>query len=361
MEYTQERIATLHDLTGHTPDAPTERAAVVVPMTDREFAGLAPEKTLATLEEIDPARVIVPLRAPASRVSSFCEWLSAFDLSLTPLWCNAPEVETLLTEHGINGNTGKGRDVWLALGLAAREELIVLHDADVKSYDSSHVPRLLSPLTEFEFSKGYYARVENNRLYGRLFRLFFTPLVEAVREGHDDAILDYLGAFRYALSGEMGFRSALAREIRLEPAWGLETGLLGETFSHAGFEGTVQVDLGVHEHDHRAVGGESGLIGMSEHVANALWRLLADRGISPDFETLPEEYRETADRFVRSYAADAAFNGLDYEPETERAQVDSYVESIRPTEGDERLPTWTETNLSPDAVAAASERAFEGS
>ena len=47
MEYGQERIATLHDLTGHVPDAPTERAAVVVPMTDREYAGLAAERVLS--------------------------------------------------------------------------------------------------------------------------------------------------------------------------------------------------------------------------------------------------------------------------------------------------------------------------
>lgn len=359
MEYTQERIATLHDLTGNVPDAPVDNAAVVVPMTDREFAGLAPERTLKTLEEIDPARVIVPLRVPASRISAFCEWLSSFDLSLTLLWCNAPTVESLLSEHGIGGDAGKGRDVWLALGLAAREEFVVLHDADVTSYDASHVPQLLAPLTEFEFSKGYYARVENDRLYGRLFRLFFTPLVEALGENYDDALLEYLGAFRYALAGEMGFQSELAREIRLEPAWGLETGLLGEFFTHSGFEETAQVDLGVHEHDHRAVGGGSGLIGMSEHVANALWRVLADQGISPRFETLPEQYRKTADRFIRGYEADAAFNGLHYDAEEERAQVDSYAEAIRPTEEDERLPAWTETHFSPEAVLNASERALE--
>lgn len=360
MEYVQERIATLHDLTGHTPAAPTDRAAVVVPMTDREFASLAAEHTLKTLETVLPARVIVPLRTHPSRVSAFQEWVSGFDLPLTLLWCNAPAVDELLSEHGITGEAGKGRDVWLGLGVATTEEFLVLHDADVKNYDASHIPRLLSPLSEFDFSKGYYARVENDHLYGRLFRLFFAPLVESLRERHDDAILDYLGAFRYALSGEMGFRADLARRVRLEPAWGLETGLLGETFSRTGFEDTAQVDLGVHEHDHRAVGGEAGLVSMSEHVAKALFRVLTDAGVSPDFETLPENYREVADRFIRAYGTDATFNGLSYDEEAERAQVDSYAEAIVPTERDERLPAWTETSLSPEAVTDASEHALDG-
>lgn len=359
MEYVQERIATLHDLTDPTPAAPTDRAAVVVPMTDREFAGLAPERTLETLETVEPARVIVPLRAPAPRVEAFAAWLSGFDLDLTLVWCNAPAVEDLLAEHGIEGPAGKGRDVWLGLGLAAREEYVALHDADVRNYDTAHVPRLLAPLDEFEFSKGYYARVENSRLYGRLFRLFFAPLVAALSERHSHAIVEYLGAFRYALSGEMGVTSSVARSVRPEPVWGLETGLLGEAFSVAGFPGTVQVDLGVHEHDHRAVRGETGLVGMSEHVASALFRLLEDEGICPDFATLPERYREVAGRFVRGYAADAAFNRLEYDREAERAQIDGYAEAIQPVGNDRRLPAWVDTDLAPEDVASASGRALD--
>ncbi len=359
MEYVQERIATLHDLTGRTPDAPVDRAAVVVPMTAREFAGLAPERTLAALEDVDPARVIVPLRSPAERVGEFRRWLAGFDLDCTVLWCNAPGVEALLADHGLDGGFGKGRDVWLGLGVAAREQFVVLHDADVRSYDSTHVPRLLAPLSEFGFSKGYYARVENGRLYGRLFRLFFAPLVAALRERHDAPVLEYLGAFRYALAGEMGFTSTIARGLRLQPSWGLETGVLGETFRSLGFDGTVQVDLGVHEHDHRAVSGESGLADMSRHVARALFRVLDEERLTPDFGTLPERYRAVAERFIGGYAADAAFNGLEYDREDERTQVDSYAEAISPVAGESRLPAWREASLAPEAVVDASDRALE--
>lgn len=363
MEYVQEQVATLHDLTGHTPDAPVERAAVVVPMTDREYAANAPERTLSILEGVSPARVIVPLRAPPESVPDFESWLSGFDLDLRLLWCNAPEVEELLAAHGIHGEAGKGRDVWLALGLAAREEFVAVHDADVASYDASQVPRLLAPLAfdnEFAFSKGYYARVEGGRLYGRLFRLLYEPLVATLADRHSHPLLDYLGAFRYALAGEMGFRADLARELRLQPAWGLETGLLGEAFTLAGFEGSVQVDLGVHEHDHRAVSGPGGLAGMSEHVAGALFRALAERGIEPEFGTLPERYRERAARFVDAYAADAAFNGLDFDSGAERAQVDAYAEAIAPPRGDDRLPAWADIDLEPETVVNASTRSIDG-
>jgi len=52
MEYVQERVATLHDFTDPVPDAPVERAAVVVPMTEREHASLAAERVLSALEAV---------------------------------------------------------------------------------------------------------------------------------------------------------------------------------------------------------------------------------------------------------------------------------------------------------------------
>ncbi|WP_336362760.1 glycosyltransferase family protein [Halalkalicoccus salilacus] len=361
MEYVQERIATLHDLTDPTPEAPTDRATVVVPMTDREYAGLAPERTLTALERVDPARVIVPLRTSEERVGAFADWLSEFDLRLTVLWCNAPAVERLLADHGLDGESGKGRDVWLGLGLAAeRGEFVVVHDADARTYGPSHVPRLLAPLDGgFEFTKGYYARVEDGQLYGRLFRLFYEPLIAALSERHDEPILDYLGSFRYALAGEMAATDELARELRVEPAWGLEVGVLGDAFSAAGFSGTAQVDLGAHEHDHRAVSGSAGLAEMSRAVGGALFRVLADEGLTPDFERLPERYREVANRFLRGYAADAAFNGLAYDRENERAQVERYVEAIAPPGPDRRLPAWSDAPIEPDEVAAVSAGAID--
>lgn len=84
MEYVQERVTTLHALTDHRPDAPTGRAAVVVPMTEREYGTLAADRVLTALESVDPARVVVPLRAPAERVGPFADWLDGFDVDVEP-------------------------------------------------------------------------------------------------------------------------------------------------------------------------------------------------------------------------------------------------------------------------------------
>lgn len=356
MEYVQERVTTLHDFADPVPDVPTDRACVVVPMTEREYASLAAEGVLRTLERLSPARVVVALRADADRVGDVVDWLDGFSLPVDVVWCDGPQVHDLLDANGLDGTRGKGRDVWLALGaaLATDAEYVVVHDADATNYSERHVARLLFPLARgFAFSKGYYARVEDRRLYGRLFRLFYTPLVRALAARHDAPVLDYLDAFRYALAGEFAATTDLAATLRVQRGWGLEVGTLGDAFAHAGFEGTAQVDLGFHEHDHRAVSGPSGLGTMSEEVGDALFHALGDAGVDVDFESLSEAYHEATDALVRQYATDAAFNGFDYDTASERQQVEEYASAIRPPETDARLPAWTDAPVSGSEVREA--------
>jgi glucosyl-3-phosphoglycerate synthase len=355
MEYVQERVTTLHDLTGVDPDAPADRAAVIVPMTEREFAGLAAERVLTELERVDPGQVVVPLRASADRVPAFESWVAEFDLPVRLVWCDGPRVESLLDEHGLDGGRGKGRDVWLALGRALESEYVVVHDADTRSYDRTYVPRLLFPLDRgYEFSKGYYARVENDRLYGRLFRLFVVPLVRALDDAHDAAVLSYLDAFRYALAGEFAATAELAARMRFHRSWGLELGTLGEAFAHVGADGSAQVDLGTYEHDHRAVGGPTGLGEMSESVATALFRVVEEEGLAPDYGDLREQYRSVARTLVRAYEADAAFNDLSFDRSEELEQVTAYADAIEAPGEDTRLPAWQDAPLDPDTVMEAS-------
>jgi glucosyl-3-phosphoglycerate synthase len=358
MEYVQERVATCHDLADPTPDAPTDRAVVVVPMTEREYAGLAAERVLSELERVGPGRVVVPLQAPPDRVGPFAEWLHEFDLELTVLWCDGDRVASLLDDAGLAGDGGKGRDVWLGLGvaLAGDEEYVVVHDADTKTYSEADVARLLYPLGRgYDFSKGFYARVENGRLYGRLFRLFYAPLVRALADAHDAPVVDYLESFRYALAGEFAATADLVSRFRIQRSWGLEVGTLGEAFDYAGFERSAQVDLGSYEHDHRAVGGPTGLSTMSESVGGALLRAVEDHGVAPDYDDLPTRYCETAASLVRSYATDAGFNGLAYDRSDELEQVDRYAGAVEPPGPDERLPAWGDAPLDPESVRAAAE------
>ncbi|AHF98750.1 glycosyl transferase family 2 [Halostagnicola larsenii XH-48] len=361
MEYVQERIATLHEF-GSTPrvgdvEAALAETAVVVPMTARELESPAAERVLSELEVVDPAAVFVPVRASADRIGAVRTWLESFDLTLTVLWCSAPAVEELLATVGLDNGFGKGRDVWLALGPAAQAcEYVVVHDADARSYNGDHVARLLAPLTDgFEFTKGYYARVEDDTLYGRLFRLFYEPLVRAIARRHDEPIVAYLDSFRYALAGEFAASAALINRLRAPRAWGLEVGTLGDAFEYAGFEGTAQVDLGRHEHDHRSVTGDAGLERMSREVAAELLRVFEERGVDPAYRTLPHRYVESGRRLIAQYEADARFNDLSYDADAERDQLERYAEAIESPGPDRRLPRWVDASIDQSAVLEAAQ------
>lgn len=357
MDYTQERVTTLHDFGGADPDAPVADTVVVVPMTEREYTALATEAVLGELERLQPKRVVVPLRAPAERAPAFAAWLDGFDLPLDVLWCTGPRVADRLADAGLGGDRGKGRDIWLALGYAADlADYVVVHDADTTTYEARDVRKLLFPLTRgFDFSKGYYARVENARLYGRLCRLFYEPLVAALdAETANAPVVDYLGAFRYALAGECAFTADLAQRVRVRRRWGLEVGLLAEAYHAVGADAVAQVDLGRYEHDHRAVSGPSGLTDMSDGVGAAVLQAVEADGVTVDYDALTETYRDVADRFVRAYATDAAFNGFDHGEHGERDQVDAYADAIAPpSDADTRLPAWTDAPLDADAVVTA--------
>jgi glucosyl-3-phosphoglycerate synthase len=360
MEYIQERIATLHDYGGASPAPAVDSATVVVPITQQEFRSRAARRVFERLEAVDPERVVVALRAERQDVVTVVDWLDSFELSMRVLWCTAPQIEARLDELGLGGDAGKGRDVWLALGVASDSEYVVVHDADATSYDETHVPKLLSPLAaNYEFVKGYYARVENDRLYGRLFRLFYTPLVRALADDHDADILSYLASFRYALAGEFAMTGDVARRLRAPRGWGLEVGTLGDAFDTVGYSGTAQVDLGIHEHDHRSVEGSGGLGQMCAEVGQTLFNVVEDQGVDPDYDELADRYRESATRLVEQYAADAQFNDLAYDPDEERTQIAVYAETIAPPTQDDRLPAWCETQLDPEEIVTLSTAGIE--
>jgi len=98
-----------------------------------------------------------------------------------------------------------------------------------------------------DFSKGYYARVEDGSLYGRLFRLFFRPLVRALAdatERREPGILEYLDAFRYALAGEFATTDLVSR-LRVQRGWGLEVGRSARRSRTPGFAGSARRSIWV--------------------------------------------------------------------------------------------------------------------
>jgi len=349
MDYTQERVATLHDYGGADPPAPLGETTVVVPMTEREFTALAAEGVLERVAAAGPARTLVPLRASAERAPEIADWLRSFDADVDVFWCHGPRVAERLSAAGLNGTRGKGRDIWLAFG-QVETPYVALQDADTASFEAADLRRLCHPLDEgYAFSKAYYARVENDRLYGRLFRLFYAPLIRALGGHTDDELVAFFDAFRYALAGEAAMTRELARELRPQRRWGLEVGTLADAFAEVGFTGSAQVDLGTYVHDHRAVSGPASLTDMSEGVGAAVLGALENHGVDLDYDALRADYREHARELIRGYAADARFNGFDYDADAEREQVESYAPAVAAPGPSDRLPAWSDTSI--DAAA----------
>jgi len=361
MEFVQEAIATCHDFGGADPPADLSRVAVVVPMTAAEAHTETATGVLETVAAQDPARIVVPVRADADAVGPIADWLGAFDAPTDCLWCSAPELADRLAERGIDAPPGKGRDVWLGLGVAAAAaDRVVVHDADVASYSPATLGRLAFPLDhDYDFVKGYYARVERDGLYGRLFRLFVRPLLDAIAARHDAPIVRYLRAFRYTLSGSIATTDAIARQCRPPPGWGLEIAMLGAAFERAGVEATAQVDLGRHVHDHRPVAGEDALEAMASEVWASLVDVLALHGVGVDPASLESEYRQVADRTIDRYALDARFNGLPADRRDERRQVARYADAIANVDRVRRLPAWDRSDLDPETVRAVATRALQ--
>jgi glucosyl-3-phosphoglycerate synthase len=360
VEFVQERVTTLHAFGDTTATGALDDVAVVVPVAGRDRGDAL--RVLASLADRSPARIVVPYRAAPEDTAAIANDLRAIDAPVDPLWCDAPALDRCLTDAGVAPPPEaddaavpvgrKGHDVWLALGVAAAAaDRVAVRDAD--SRVDGGVDRLVAGLAgDREFAKAYYARVED-RLYGRLCRLLYEPLVAAIEGGN--SLVACLNAFRYGLAGEVAMTAELARSIRVEPGFGLEVGMLGEAHRVAGLQALVQVDCGRHRHTHRSVGGEGGLDRMARPVVAALLRCLDDRGIGYDIPRLRDRYREQALALVDAYAADAAFNGLDHDRDGERDQVARYAEAIAAPGPDRRRPPWTETDLSPEAVREAAQ------
>ncbi|WP_235985113.1 hypothetical protein [Acinetobacter baretiae] len=135
------------------------------------------------------------------------------------LWNDGPRLQAIdqkLRGLGLSPNeAGKGRNVWFCMGytLASdRTDCVALHDCDIVTYERGMLARLLYPVAnpqfQYTFCKGFYARVANNKLNGRVCRLLVGPLLRSMQMvyGHSE-YLEYLTSFRYALSGEFAMRT----------------------------------------------------------------------------------------------------------------------------------------------------------
>ncbi len=262
------------------------------------------------------------------------------------VWNNSPGMQKIYSELWTEGlldvSGGKGRNVWMCIGyiLACRDtEVIALHDCDILTYERVLPARLIYPLVdpnmEYEYAKGYYARV-TDRLHGRVTRLFITPLVRALKNivGHLP-YLTYLDSFRYPLAGEFAMKTGLAMVNRIPANWGLEIGLLGEVYRNCTPRRICQVDLSIdYEHKHQELSDEDptkGLLKMSIDIAASLFSNIASEGVSFSegmFRALKVTYQRIAQDTVRLYEDDAAINGLFFDRHNEVKAVETFTKGL---------------------------------
>ena len=238
---------------------------------------------------------------------------------------------------------GKGRNVWYCMGytLASnRTESVALHDCDIVTYERSLLARLIYPVAHprfnYEFCKGYYARVADGKINGRVSRLLVTPLLRALKKNLGEMeYLEYMDSFRYPLAGEFSFRRDVLNDIRIPSDWGLEIGVLSEMYRNYANNRLCQADI-ADDYDHKnqdlsAETGEGGLIKMSFVISKALFRKLATRGVTfntESFRSLKATYYRIALDFVETYHNDAVMNGLSLDIHNEEKAVELFAENI---------------------------------
>lgn len=238
---------------------------------------------------------------------------------------------------------GKGRNVWYCMGYtlaSGKCESVALHDCDIVTYDRSLLARLIYPVAHprfnYEFCKGYYSRVADGRINGRVSRLLVTPLLRALKKTLGDMeYLEYMDSFRYPLAGEFSFRKDVLNDILIPSDWGLEIGVLSEMYRNYANNRLCQADIAdVYDHKHQQLSAdndEAGLSKMSIDIAKALFRKLATRGVTFNTETfrsLKATYYRIALDFVETYHNDALMNGLTLDIHSEEKAVELFAENI---------------------------------
>ena len=357
MDYKQELITTIHDLgcdveklsdrlTELSQNQPT---AVLIPSLYEELERPAIVRIRDQLCQCPFVNNVV-ICLYAQTEAEYIRAVKFFEPLPQPtfvLWENGPRITNILKKLQDLGLDllqfrGKGRAVWLGLGLASlNATAIALHDADITTYDRSYPLKLLYPLLEQEFgiafSKAYYARLgENPRsLHGRVTRLFVTPLITTLMElfGYRD-YLRYLNAYRYPLSGEFALNSDLALTTRIPGNWGLEVGLLAEVYRSVALKRIAQVDLGFFEHKHQTLGNSAneGLQKMCRDILRSVLRTLTETEqvvITIDhIRAMRVKYRRQAQNLARQFFVDARFNHLHYDRHLEEATLERFERVI---------------------------------
>jgi glucosyl-3-phosphoglycerate synthase len=351
-------VATLHRLVTTGPEKLEQELlmnaadwpiALVLPALYSEFEAQAMPGIIEQLKGVRYLKQIVVTMDQASpeQFLRVRKLMSDIPSDVKILWNNGPRIQSLFQklekqEFPIGG-PGKGRACWMAYGYilaTGQSEVIALHDCDIVTYDREMLARLCYPVAnpniDFEFCKGYYARV-SDRMHGRVTRLLVTPLIRSLQRiiGYLPFLV-FLDSFRYPLAGEFAMRADLARVNRIPSDWGLEIGVLAEVYRNCALKRICQSELtDNYEHKHQPLSpGDpgKGLMKMAVDIAKTLFRNLSAEGVvfsAGIFRTLQSTYIRTAEDTITRYHADALIDGLLFDRHEEEVAVETFARSIR--------------------------------
>lgn len=351
-------ITTLHNLSQRPLEeleselkrfSTTRPLGLILPSLYSELQGEALINIVKEIAKVDYLNeIVIGLdRANEDEYRHALEFFKPLNQHYKILWNDGPRLrkidETLKREGLSPMEPGKGRNVWYCMGYtlaSGKAESVALHDCDIVTYDRSLLARLIYPVANpnfnYEFCKGYYARVANGRIHGRVSRLLVTPLIRALMRtiGHSD-YLYFIDSFRYPLSGEFSFRADVMTDIRIPSDWGLEIGVLSEMNRNYANNRLCQADIAdTYDHKHQDLSAEDaaqGLSKMSIDISKALFRKLATNGVvfsAETFRSIKATYFRIALDFVETYANDARMNGLRFDIHSEEKAVELFAKNI---------------------------------
>ncbi len=351
-------ISSLHDFgTKSTKDIEKDllkfskerKMELILPSLYSELEGDALPKIVSEISKINYiSHIIIGLdKANRKQADKAHRFFKKLKTPFSILWNDGPRLKKLhneLRKKNLAPNEhGKGRNVWYCLGMCiARDNArsVALHDCDIKTYDRRLLAKLfypvVNPLFNFEFCKGYYPRIANGKMNGRVARLLVFPLITALEKtiGKSD-YLEFMKSFKYPLAGEFSFRRNVLPELRISSDWGIEVGVLSEMQRNFSPNNICQVDLAdTYDHKHQdlsANNDKKGLSRMSTDIIKTLIRKLATQGNSFSLETfrsLKATYYRSALDLIDTYRSDAEMNGLKFDSHNEEKAVELFALNI---------------------------------
>lgn len=351
-------VATLHNLVDRPLEdleadlidfSKSRPMSLVLPSLFSELQGQALEDIVQNLRDVPYlSEIVIGLdRANADEFREAVTYFGRLPQHHRILWNDGPRLRAIdqrLQAEGLAPQEpGKGRNAWYCLGYvlaSGRGKAIALHDCDIVTYERLLPARLFYPIANpafsYEFCKGYYARVTDTSINGRVSRLLVTPLVRSLKKIYPNTdYLDYLDSFRYPLAGEFSLQADVVGELRIPSDWGLEIGLLSEVYRNYSSNRLCQVDIADrYDHKHQDLSehdDSGGLSKMSIDITKAIFRKLAINGAvfsNETFRSIKATYYRTALDFVEMYYNDARMNGLSLDIHREEQAIELFAANI---------------------------------